>query len=419
MTKSFALLFQLKLSKKLANGHAPIYLRITIDKERVEVATKRQVDPEKWNGTAQKVTGSSDDVKSLNSHLKTLEWHAYDVYRDMLEKNILITAQSFKNQLTGAGERLACRMLVPIFQDHNRQLEALVGSEYAPATLTRYETTLKHTIAFLKWKYAVTDMNIEQLNHEFVTAFEFYLRSVRNCNNNSAVKYVKNLRKIINICVANNWLTRDPFINYKSKVKEVIRDFLSAEEIQTITEKKMVSGRLGQVRDIFLFSCYTGLAYADVKKLKKSEINYGIDNQKWIFTSCQKTDTPSRIPLLPAALAILAKYEDHRECKLENKLLPVLSNQKTNAYLKEIADICGIEKELTFHIARHTFATTVTLSNGVSIESVSKMLGHRSLHTTQHYAKILDSKVGQDMNNLSKKMDADNVKSINQQVGNC
>jgi site-specific recombinase XerD len=404
MTKSFALLFQLKRTKKLSNGNAPIYLRITIDSERVEIATKRTANPDKWNAIAQKVMGNTEDARSVNNHLKTLEQKAYEVYREMIERKIPITAQGVKDRMNGIEEEQVCRMLIPIFEDHNRQLEALVGKEFAPATVIRYQTTLKHVQNFIKWKYKVPDIDIQDLNHEFVTALEFYLRTVRHCNNNSAVKYIKNLKKIIHICVANNWLVRNPFINYKTKIKEVIRDFLSSEELELIGEKEFKSERLNQVRDVFLFSCYTGLAYADVNKLKRSEISTGIDNQKWIFTTRQKTDTASRIPLLPVALDILKKYEDYPACIYDGKLLPILSNQKMNAYLKEIADVCGIEKELTFHIARHTFATTVTLANGVSIESVSKMLGHKNIRTTQHYAKILDSKVSQDMEMLKLKM---------------
>jgi site-specific recombinase XerD len=406
MTKSFALLFQMKRTKALPNGNAPIYLRITIDSERVEIATKRNAPPDKWNTIAQKVMGNTDEAKSVNNHLKTVEQKAYEVYREMIERNIPITAQTFKDRMNGIEEEVVCRMLIPIFEDHNRQVEALIGKEYAPATAIRYQTTIKHVKNFLKWKYKVSDINIQDLDHEFVTSLEFYLRTVRHCNNNSAVKYIKNLKKIIHICVANNWLVRSPFINYKTKIKEVIRDFLSSDELDSISEKRFVSERLNQVRDVFLFSCYTGLAYADVNKLKRSEISTGIDSQKWIFTTRQKTDTASRIPLLPVALDLLKKYEDYPACINEGKLLPVLSNQKMNAYLKEISDVCGIEKELTFHIARHTFATTVTLANGVSIESVSKMLGHKNIRTTQHYAKILDSTVSRDMDMLRGKMEA-------------
>jgi site-specific recombinase XerD len=263
---------------------------------------------------------------------------------------------------------------------------------------------LKHTRDFLLWKYKISDIDIKRIDHEFIMSYDFYFRSERNCNNNSTVKYLKNFKKIILICMANGWLDKDPFIKYKSKVKEVKRDYLNAEELAAMTTKLLVSDRVAQVRDIFLFSCYTGLAYADVKKLRRSELVTGLDSQKWIYTSRQKTDTASRIPLLPQALKLLAQYEDHPQCVDNGLLLPVLSNQKMNSYLKEIADACGITKELTYHIARHTFATTVTLANGVSIESVSKMLGHTNIKTTQHYAKILDAKVSEDMNLLKKKL---------------
>ncbi|HEX7847454.1 MAG TPA: site-specific integrase, partial [Chitinophagaceae bacterium] len=194
----------------------------------------------------------------------------------------------------------------------------------------------------------------------------------------------------------------NPFLNYK--IKKVDRPFLSKEELEAMADKQFVSNRLEQVRDIFLFSCYTGLAYIDVQMLKRSEIVKGFDGEQWIFTSRQKTDTPSRIPLLPYALSVIDKYKEHPQCESEDRVLPILSNQKMNAYLKEIADLCGINKDLTFHIARYTFATTVTLLNGVPIESVSKMLGHTNIKTTQHYARILDLKVGEAMGALRKKL---------------
>jgi len=233
--------------------------------------------------------------------------------------------------------------------------------------------------------------------------YEFYLRSERKCANNSAVKYIKNFGKIIRICIANRWLIYDPFLNYKNKIKTVDRVYLTTGELQEMTNKDMVTDRLTQVRDIFLFCCFTGLAYADVKKLRRWDLVTGIDGEQWISIKRQKTDTPSRIPLLPAASTLMQRYVDHPNCENSGRVLPVLSNQKMNAYLKEIADVCGINKPITFHIARHTFATTVTLLNGVPIESVSKMLGHTNIKTTQHYAKILDIKVGADMAILKKK----------------
>jgi site-specific recombinase XerD len=294
-------------------------------------------------------------------------------------------------------------MLVPIFQEHNDKVETLVGQEFAPGTLERYKTSLKHTIEFIQWKYSVSDIDIKDIDHAFITEYEFFLRSVRKCANNTAVKYIKNFKKIIKLCISNGWLDKDPFVNYKAKIREVEREFLSQEEIQTIYEKVFVTERLNQVKDIFIFACFTGLAYIDVKQLTFSNISIGIDGGKWIFTHRQKTETASRIPLLPIPQELIQKYADHPQCINENKLLPVLSNQKMNSYLKEIADVCGIQKDLTFHIARHTFATTVTLTNGVPIESVSKMLGHTNIKTTQHYAKILDKKVSDDMQVLRDK----------------
>jgi site-specific recombinase XerD len=295
------------------------------------------------------------------------------------------------------------RTLIPIFIDHNNKIKALIGKEYAPGTLERYETSLKHTKDFLMWKYNITDIDILKIDHAFITDYEFYLRTVRNCANNTAVKYIKNFNKIIKICLANHWMDKNPFANYKSKVKEVDRVYLSEEEIQEIINKDFGTDRLSLVRDIFLFSCFTGLAYIDVKNLTKSHVSIGIDGEKWIFTHRQKTESASKIPILPVTQMIIDKYENHPQALNQDRLLPILSNQKMNAYLKEIAAVCNINKELTFHIARHTFATTVTLTNGVSIESVSKMLGHKNLRTTQHYAKVLDKKVSEDMKILKDK----------------
>jgi len=410
MNKTFGLLFYLKRSKMIADGTVPVYLRVTIDGERIEISSKRYVNPDKWNVTGQKLNGSGEEVRRLNTYLKTLEHQVYEVHREMIEKKLPLTAVNLKNILLKKDEVETGKMLVPIFEEHNRQIEALVAKEYAKGTLDRYQTSLKHTKAFIKWKYKVDDIDIRDVDHEFIMSYDFYLRSERNCANNSTVKYLKNFKKIILICIANGWLEKDPFIKYKPKVKEVIRNYLTIEELELMLNKQFASDRVNQVRDIFVFCCYTGLAYADVKKLKGTEITVGLDGQQWVFTSRQKTDTASRIPLLPPALQIIKKYKDHPECSDQGKLLPVLSNQKMNSYLKEIADVCGINKELTFHIARHTFATTVTLANGVSIESVSKMLGHTNIRTTQHYAKILDAKVSEDMILLKKKLSSGHCK---------
>jgi site-specific recombinase XerD len=395
MNKTFSLLFFVKKSKIKANGTAPIYLRITIDGKPKEIASKRYIQPVKWDNKLQKVSGSSDEVKSLNLYLKTLEQQVCDAHHTLMKDKTITTASSLKTKLQGTEQR--ARMLVPIFQEHNDKVETLVGQEFAPGTLERYKTSLKHTIEFIQWKYSVSDIDIKDIDHAFITEYEFFLRSVRKCANNTAVKYIKNFKKIIKLCISNGWLDKDPFVNYKAKIREVEREFLSQEEIQTIYEKVFVTERLNQVKDIFVFACFTGLAYIDVKQLTQSNISIGIDGGKWIFTHRQKTETASRIPLLPIPTELIQKYSEHPQCINENKLLPVLSNQKMNSYLKEIADVCDIQKDLTFHISRHTFATTVTLTNGVPIETVSKILGHTNIKTTQHYAKILDKKVSEYM----------------------
>lgn len=409
MTKTFNLLFLIKKSKIKANGTAPIYLRITINGKPKEIASKRYVAPDLWDSKLQKVIGKSEEVKSLNRYLKTLEQQVYDTHHTILKDKITATSAVLKSKLQGVDDKQ--RMLIPIFKDHNNKIKELVGKEYAPGTLERYKTSLKHTIAFLEWKYQISDINIAKINHAFITEYEFYLRSVRNCNNNTAVKYIKNFGKIIKICLANDWLDKNPFANYKAKVREVERVYLTEEEIQTILNKDFKTERLSLVRDIFLFSCFTGLAYIDVKNLTKLHISIGIDGEKWIFTHRQKTESASKIPILPVTQMIIDKYAQHPQCINENRLFPILSNQKMNAYLKEIAGVCEIEKDLTFHIARHTFATTVTLTNGVPIESVSKMLGHKNLRTTQHYAKILDKKVSEDMKVLRDKFSLTDIKS--------
>ena len=404
MKTKVSILFYAKRAKASVNGLVPIYTRITVNGQRIELSTNRFVEISKWSTEAGKMKGSSIEARSINTHLDMFKIKIIDVQMELIHKNINITSEALKNRLLGTQERQ--RTLIPIFKDHNNKIKELVGREYAPGTLERYNTSLKHTTEFLEWKYKISDIEISKIDHAFITEYEFYLRSVRNCANNTAIKYIKNFSKIIKICLANHWIDRNPFANYKSKVKEVERVYLSEGEIQNIINKDFKTERLSLVRDIFLFSCFTGLAYIDVKNLTKSHINIGIDGEKWIFTHRQKTETASKIPILPLTQMIIDKYEDHPECNNQNKLLPILSNQKMNAYLKEIAGICEIEKELTFHIARHTFATTVTLSNGVPIESVSKMLGHKNLRTTQHYAKVLDKKVSEDMKILRDKFAA-------------
>lgn len=410
LEKSFSLLFYLKKPKNYLNGAMPVYMRITVDGIPKEISTGRQCDLIRWNINAGRCNGTKEDAKSLNAYLDILQTKVYEVRRRLLEKNETITAERLRNTLKGTDG--SARMIMKIFQQHNDEVKSLIGKDFSPATLERYKTSYDHTKSFMQWKYGFSDIDIKRLDFEFVSQYEFWLKSVRNCNHNTSIKYISNFRKIVNRCIRNGWLERDPFIGFKMTKKEVIAEFLTEHEINKIATKKFEYERLNQIRDVFLFCCYTGLAFADVEKLKPSEIGIGIDGSKWIFTNRQKTDTLSRIPLLPIAIDILEKYKDHPSILNSNKVLPVISNQKYNEYLKEIAGICGINKKMTSHTARHTFATTITLSNGVPMESVSKMLGHTNIKTTQHYAKVLDKKLSDDMNNLRNKMQSKSKKSL-------
>jgi site-specific recombinase XerD len=396
-------LFFPRKTKRNPEGLAPIYLRVTVNGQRFEVATSRFVGLEMWSAKAGRVSGSTKEAKELNGFLDVLQAKAFDIQKKLITVGVDVTVESFINLWQGKKEK--ARMLLEIFAHHNRQVEELIGHQYSRATFKRYETSLDHTRNFIKEYFNQTDLAITQLKYQFITDYEFWLKTKRKCNHNSTIKYLTNFKKIVNICLKNGWLDKNPFIGFKMTKRDVDRPYLSQEELDLIKSKTFVSDRLNQVRDIFLFSCYTGLAYVDTQKLTPADVSIGIDGEKWIFTKREKTETASRIPLLPPALEVINKYSNHPKCLNSNRLLPLLSNQKMNGYLHEIEAICGINKNLTYHTARHTFATTVTLTNGVPIESVSKMLGHKSLRTTQHYAKILDKKVSEDMSMLRSKFE--------------
>ncbi|WP_444626259.1 site-specific integrase [Flavobacterium columnare] len=408
MNAKIKLHFYAKSTKMNNSGKLPIYVRVTINGERFEFSSKKYIEKTKWSSEQSRMKGSSEESRSINGYLDMIRSKVLDTELKLLHKEEFINIENFQNHLLGKNEKR--KMLIPIFEDHNNKMKELIGQKYALGTLKRFIVTINHIKAFLELKYNLTDISIDKIDHCFITEFEFYLRSNKKCSNNTSVKNVRNFRKIIKICLNNDWLEKDPFARYDGKVIETDKEFLTEEEIQRIYNKSFLNTRLNIVKDIFIFCCFTGLAYIDVQQLKHSHIGIGIDGNKWIFKSRQKTDTKSKIPLLPIAEEIINKYSNHPKCLNEQKVLPVLSNQKMNSYLKEIGDVCGIQKEITFHMARHSFATSITLTNGVPIESVSKMLGHKSIRTTQHYAKIVDKKVSDDMAILRNKITIDNFK---------
>lgn len=401
MSLSLSLLFFIKKSKVNSSGMATIFLRITLDGHRCEFSVHRKIKLDWWNIKTQLALGNSAEAQEINRHLGVIKNKVYSIQQNFERDNESYTATDLRDVLLGKDKTKM--MLLEIFQEHNDKVESLIGKDFSAGTAERYRTCKKHVGEFIKKKYKKNDIPVKDVNHQFINGFEYYLKTTRKCAHNSAIKYITNFKKIIRIAHANDWIDKDPFLHWKGKLKIVEREFLTQEEIQKIIDMELRMERLDQVRDIFIFCCFTGLAYADVKKLTKDDVVIGVDGEQWIKTRRTKTDTRSNIPILPIAQTIIEKYKDNELMKVKNLVLPVLSNQKMNAYIKEIADLCGINKNLTFHLARHTFATTVTLSNGVPIESVSKMLGHTNLKTTQHYAKILDMKVSKDMEILRNK----------------
>ncbi|MFA6083377.1 site-specific integrase [Mucilaginibacter sp.] len=392
----------MKQSKNQKKGPLYIYLKITVDGKSVELSSKRKWESSKWNSSAARAVGTKEDARELNYYLDALEQQIFQAKRSLIEAGREISAQSIKDILTGNVEKR--KKILEVFAMHNDQMKALVGVDFAPSTMQRYSICYNHTRDFIKWKYGTEDRDIKDLDHDFISQYAFWLKTVRNCDHNTTMKYLVNFKKIVLICVKSKWLPDDPFSNFKLTRKQVERTALTEAELQRIAEKDFENVRLSNVRDIFIFSCYTGLAYVDVKNLKRTDIQKGVDGENWIFINRQKTNALSRIPLLKEALRIIKKYEKHPKCVADGVVLPVLTNQKMNSYLKEIADCCGINIELTYHLARHTFATTVTLNNGVPIETVSKILGHATIKQTQHYAKTLDFKVSEDMNRLKKRL---------------
>lgn len=401
MEKSFGLMFYQKKTKQHVQGmKVPVYVRITVNNEQTDLSTKQKCNLGLWNAEIGRMNGKSEEARELNAFLDLIEQKVYASKRKLMEMDVEVTADRIRCLVQDRPIDQDRHTIMEAFKLHNEQMKQLVGIDFAEGTMERYQTSYDHTLRFLQHRYKVSDLDLTKLDYEFIVEYEFWLKTERKCSHNTTMKYLSNFEKIVHICLAKKWLRADPFLGYKKSKKPVDKIPLSEIELKAIASKQFTTDRLGAVRDIFLFSCFTGLAYADTQKLKKEDVFIGVDGNKWINCKRQKSKSSSRIPLLPVAERLLAKYAEDPFCLETGKLLPVKSNQKMNAYLKEIADVCGINKTLTTHIARHTFATTVTLSNKIPIETVSKMLAHQKISTTQEYAKILDDKVSRDMSEL-------------------
>lgn len=399
---TYSTAFIVRASRSNKEG-LPIYCRITVNSQRSEFSIKTSAPENIWdNGKAK---GNSEAAKRINSYLKQIEAKVFEHYREMLAKNELVTADGLKNAYLGIVENQ--QSLMSLIKYHNE----IMKDQLEWGTMKNYGTTQKYVTMFLEKQFRTSDIFLTQLNYKFIVDFEMFLKAhqptdhQKPCGQNTAMKHIERFRKMINMAIKYEWLERDPFMKFKASFKKTTRQSLTNEELQKIEDKNFKIPRLQQVKDLFVFSCYTGLAYSDVMELKPSNVNIGMDGKNWITTSRKKTDMPVRIPLLGKALSIIEKYKEHPSVKADGSLLPGISNQKLNSYLKEIADLCEVPKNLTFHLARHTFATTITLTNGVPIETVSKLLGHSSIRTTQIYAKVVEKKVSDDMEILRQKIE--------------
>ncbi|MGJ1194248.1 site-specific integrase [Sphingobacterium siyangense] len=401
---TFGVIFYLKKQKTTAQGKAPIYARVTVNGKRTEISVKRSVAVSGWDAKKGLAKGSREETAELNRFLARFKAKIIDAYQELVLSGSTVDGAVIRERVMGSAQ--SGRTLGSLIEYHNKEQE----SKLAYGTMKNYYTTQSYIKRFLKEKYRRTDIAILELNYSFISDFEHYLRNYkpkdhhRSLNNNGIMKHIERLRKMVNMAVTMDWLVKDPFDKFRKHFDKVERKSLTKQQLDRLENKRFRVERLQQVLDMFLFSCYTGLAYIDLAELTPDNIITGIDGDLWIYTSRAKTDTSVRIPLLPKATELMEKYQDDPRAVSNGTVFPVISNQRMNGYLKEIAEICEINTDLTFHIARHTFATTVTLSNGVPIESVSKMLGHTSIRTTQIYAKVVEHKLSEDMQNLRERM---------------
>lgn len=399
---TFKILFYIMKTRVSKNGEAPVLLRVTVNGLRASTTTSLKVNPDLWHNPAGKSLGTDRKNEELNNTLDVIKVKVMKIYREMELDGEKVTAQKIIDKYLGKDEKPKITLLT-IFKEHNERCAMLAGKDMSPATVERYETCYRHTQEFIRSAFGKEDILLEDVNHKFIADYEFFLKTERNCCHNTATKYLKNFKKIIRIALANEWIKKDPFANIKFHLDEVEPDFLEDHEIHKIIEKPIVIERLAIVRDTFIFCCFTGLAFSDVKGLKQEHIATDNNGALWIRKRRQKTNNMCNIPLLDIPKQILERYKEHPTCIKNGTLLPVPCNQKMNAYLKEIADICGINKELRTHTGRHSYATSVCLANGVSMENVAKMLGHSDTKMTRHYARVLDKSIMHDMTSVNAK----------------
>lgn len=408
LENSYGMTFFLKTPRK-PNDIRKIYVRITVDGKPRETSTNEKWDIKRWNQKTERAIGTKEDARVINAFLDLLLAKVVKYKTELLSAGRAITVEKLIACIGGNETR--ANTLLEEFAEHNREIEGLVQTgDYAKSTWIRFKTTLGHVREFIAFKYNIEDIRFIDLDFEFIKDLDFYLRTVRKCNNNSTLKYITNFRKIVGRAIDKEIIEIDPFRRFKKRRTKANKRPITSDQLRTLETKVFASERLTVVRDIFVFQCYTGLAYIDVYQLRKTDIQRGIDGEWWIISNRQKTDASTNVPLLPKAMEIMKKYENDPLCLQRNSVLPVRSNQKCNEYLKEIATLCNFDIVLNTHKARRTFASTIALKNGVPINIVKEMLGHSSVAQTEQYAITDELIVASEMSQLKIKL-ANNEKN--------
>lgn len=393
MNNRYRVLFFIKKNEPKKNGHSTIMIRITFNKERVQFSSGLDVKPAIWDQKAEKVIGKKQFANQINNRLDMIRTKLFTSYLDASNKGKGLSAQYLKNAFLGIDNSREL-MLVYQFKKQLKFFKTKTGFRLDQKTLSRYELTLNRVIEFMRSELGTDDIHIQKIDLYFIERFYFFIREKYRCINNTAIKYVQRLASIVSYACKIGLIDKNPFLLFNYRLDKTSPIYLNEDEINKIWRKKFLSKRLEQIRDYFVFSCFTGLSFIDICSLKSDDIKVGPDKKLWIMILRQKTGLESNIPLLKIPLEIIKKYED--ENTSGKNLFPIKSNQKTNEYLKEIADLCNIKKNVTFRVSRHSFAT-LAISNGVSIEAVSKMLGHTNVKTTQIYAQITSTKISKEM----------------------
>ncbi len=384
------------------SGRVPILMQLTIGQQTCHISTKQNILPEKWGDG--KPLGHTREDQAITAVLEEIRTKAYNKFLQLQGQNINVTPERLKQALLGK-DQVQPRGYVEIFDQWLVEYSKMVGITTSKRTLDKYILVRNRLQDYIASQLGVKDISLEEVTPKFLSNFDNYLRVEYNMANNHAMKIRQKLRTIYKVAIDNGWVSKNPFSTVKIHFDPVERDVLTKSELAALIQTDMDIDRLEKMRDVFVFACFTGLAHCDLAGLTKENIITDEAGQVWLKTHRQKTSEAVDIPLLEIPQLIIKKYQGMKE--LNGKLLPTLTNSCSNLYLKEVAVRCGINKTLTFHMARHTFATTVTLSNGVPIESVAKMLGHRNIRTTQIYAKVIKDKLAEDMNNLATRICGD------------